>query len=303
MPRETAAFLHPNYTEYIADTFGKATYCVIGTDADLDILGWVPLRSRSNNTEEDGERGGEELMVWKNSDLPESWVVDFADLKYGLFHAAANGQEYFLREPSTRSWGGAVDDERVLYNFLATALSLARKNNIRALFEAPERRSTKAKRESEGFVGSSNWVKDEVHKRWKKNGTRRLADQLSDGLDLWDEIVGFEHGPESQDSWHHRITVSSVRVSGSAKIFSATMGFVGVAPGVVENGDIVTLLDGGRLPITLPSKDQDNSQFTFRGYAGVHGAMEPLYSYSSKFSMRTFTVEEQVRRRRRFQIC
>ncbi|KAI0545989.1 heterokaryon incompatibility protein-domain-containing protein [Xylaria curta] len=334
MPREIAAFLNPEYSEDIADTFAKATYYVIRADADLNILVWVPLRSRPNNTEEEGERGGE-MMVWKNPDLPGSWAVDFADLKYGLFHAAANGQENFWRESSTRveyltytsgrtlelegyvldtirrcidlpygqSWGGAVDDEGVLYDFLAEALSLSRENNVRALFEVPERRSAEAKGESEGFIGSSDWVKDEVHKRWKKRRIRCPVDQLSDGLDLWDEVVGFKHGHKSQDAWHHNLAVYSVRVASNAKIFSTTMGFVGVAPGVVENGDIVTLLDGARLPITLSPKDQDDSQFTFRGYAGVHGAMESLYSYSSKFTTRTFTVEEQVRRRQRFQIC
>ncbi|KAF2973409.1 hypothetical protein GQX73_g2 [Xylaria multiplex] len=30
MPRETSAFLHPNYTEEIADNFVKAIYCIIG---------------------------------------------------------------------------------------------------------------------------------------------------------------------------------------------------------------------------------------------------------------------------------
>jgi len=249
---------------------------------------------------------GMELEIWRNPELP-SWAVDFTNVKYSLFDTPANkmlqnvwddaetdtSYVAYLGNGKLGLKGCFIDnidtviqlqetgrspssrDEEVLCDLLTRASASAAVQDVIGLFQLNDKRPSRDRDKKKKFSGSKDWYKLELEKKKKDHS----LDYLAHGLILWEETADFPPTfPSGYDNsfglvlgqydWYGHLEFYGKVTAGKAEIFSTKMGLVGVAPAGVREGDIITILDGAKLPIVLsPYGDRDEGEFIFRGYA------------------------------------
>ncbi|KAI1395689.1 heterokaryon incompatibility protein-domain-containing protein [Hypoxylon fuscum] len=202
-------------------------------------------------------------------------------------------------------------DEEVLCDLLARASASAASHDPKRLYPSPKddkgsRDKYKEKDKRKGLSGSKSWYKQELEKKREEDHS---LDYLAHGLILWEETAGFPpafpSGYENswglalgRHDWYGHLEMYGRVMAGKAEIFSTKMGFIGVAATGIQEGDVVAILDGARLPVVLsPSEHGDKKDFVFRGYAYVHGTMKRGYQ---NWWLRELSDEEEKRRRQKF---
>ncbi|KAL7626356.1 hypothetical protein AAE478_003128 [Parahypoxylon ruwenzoriense] len=205
-------------------------------------------------------------------------------------------------------------DEEVLCGLLARASDSAAEHNPVSLFsvgdkkpsenkdkEKKREREKKDKKKPSSFC--KDWYKHELEKLKEKDAH---LDYFAHGLILWEETAdfppafpdGYEHSfglALGRHDWYGHLELYGRAMAGKAEMFRTETGLVGVAPAGLREGDLVALLDGGRLPVVLSPRGDGG--FAFRGYAYVHGTMERGYQ---NWSLRELDDGERKKRRRKF---
>lgn len=283
---------------------------------------------------------GTKLGIWRNPELP-SWAVDFTNVKYSLFdtqvrtmlqnvwdHTETDASYVTYPENGKLALKGCLIDnidssvqlqdtgrspssmdEEVLCDLLARASALAAEQDPINLFRLKDKRTSRDKDRKKKHSGSKDWYKRELEKKTKKNHS---MDYLAHGLILWEETADspptFPNGYDNsfglglgRNDWYGHLEFYGRVTAGKAEIFFTEMGLVGVAPAGIREGDVVTVLDGARLPIVLsPRGERDEGEFVFRGYAYVHGCMERGYQ---NWHLRELHDKERKKRSQKFVIC